>query len=303
MLAAMSHADASPGLLRASSIPAIRAITDAWRREGRTIGFVPTMGALHRGHGALVAAAARACDRVVASVFVNPTQFGPTEDLSRYPRDLEGDARLLAEHGCHALFTTTPEEMYPPGFATWVTVDGLTEGLCGGSRPGHFRGVTTVVTKLLAVVGPTDAYFGEKDRQQLQVLRRLVLDLNLPVRVHGCPTVREPDGLALSSRNAYLTPDERQRARALSQGLRDARAAWSGGLTDPAALAALVRGRLEAASAAVDYVEVVDLATLRPLAPGAPAGEDTLIAVAARVGATRLIDNHRLGDPFPRVTA
>lgn len=281
-----------------TSIAAVRERVRAWRREGHRVGFVPTMGALHAGHCSLVEAARRECGRVLASVFVNPTQFGPSEDLSKYPRDLAGDMAKLEAAGCHALFTTTPDEMYPPGFATWVTVEGLTDGLCGRSRPGHFRGVTTVVTKLFNVVQPDDAFFGEKDRQQLQVLRRMTQDLDLPVRVHGCPIVREPDGLAMSSRNLYLSPDDRARAVALSRGLRDARAAYARGERDPAELERVVRAALDAAQARVDYVEVVDLATMKPTPQ---ATDDTVIAVAAFVGATRLIDNHRLGDPFPGV--
>lgn len=279
-----------------TSIAAVRERVRAWRREGHRIGFVPTMGALHAGHCSLVESARRDCGRVLASVFVNPTQFGPSEDLSKYPRDLAGDMQKLEAAGCHALFTTTPEEMYPPGFATWVTVEGLTDGLCGRSRPGHFRGVTTVVTKLFNVVQPDDAYFGEKDRQQLQVLRRMTADLDLPVRVHGCPIVREPDGLAMSSRNLYLSADDRARAVALSRGLRDARARYAQGERRPDELERIVRAALDGVQARVDYVEVVDLATMQPT-PSAT--DDTVIAVAAFVGATRLIDNHRLGDPFP----
>jgi pantoate--beta-alanine ligase len=279
------------------SIAAVRERTRGWRREGRRIGFVPTMGALHRGHTSLVEAALRAgCERVIASIFVNPTQFGPKEDLSRYPRDLEGDTRKLAGAGCHALFTTTPEEMYPAGFSTWVTVEGVTEGLCGASRPGHFRGVTTVVTKLFNIVQPDDAFFGEKDRQQLQTIRRMTRDLDLPIAIHGCPTLREADGLAMSSRNVYLSPDERRRGLSISRGLRAARAAFATGERRPAELARLVRASLEEAQARIDYVEVVDLATMKP---AEQAHDDTGVIVAAFFGATRLIDNHRLGDPFP----
>jgi pantoate--beta-alanine ligase len=284
------------GIVRCPSIPQVRDLVRAWRREGHRVGFVPTMGALHIGHASLVEAARRRCDRVVASVFVNPTQFGPKEDLSKYPRDLEGDARTLEQAGCHALFSTTPEEMYPAGFATWVTVEGLTDGLCGRTRPGHFRGVTTVVTKLLCVVQPDDLFLGEKDRQQLQVLKRMALDLNLPVTVHGCPTVREQDGLAFSSRNAFLSPDERRSARALSRGLSRARAAYAAGERGARALEQVVRVELEGVAARIDYVDAVALATLKPVERAA---NDTVIAVAAFVGTTRLIDNHVLGEPFP----
>jgi pantoate--beta-alanine ligase len=279
-----------------TSIAAARARVGAWKREGRSIGFVPTMGALHRGHTTLVELARTRCDRVVASVFVNPTQFGPKEDLSKYPRDLEGDSKKLAAAGCDALFTTTPDEMYPTGFATWVTVEGLTDGLCGASRPGHFRGVTTVVTKLFNIVQPDDAFFGEKDRQQLQVIKRMTADLDLPIRVHGCPTIRERDGLAMSSRNMYLSPEDRQRAVALSRGLRAAREAFARGEQRAPELARLVRGQLESVQARVDYVEVVDLATMKPVQV---VNEDSAVIIAAFIGNTRLIDNHRLGDPFP----
>lgn len=281
---------------RLERIPAVRARSRAWRRAGARVGLVPTMGALHAGHLSLVAAARAACDHVVASVFVNPTQFGPGEDLDAYPRDLEGDAAKLAAAGCDALFTTPAGAMYPPGYATWVTVEGLTETLCGASRPGHFRGVTTVVTKLLHIAEPDAAFFGEKDRQQLAVIRRLVADLDLPVEVVGCPIVREPDGLALSSRNAYLSADERSRAVALSRGLRRANAAFAAGERAADALTGLVAAELEGAADAVDYVAAVDPATMQPVARAAPG---VVLAVAARLGATRLIDNHALGDAFP----
>lgn len=282
-------------LIHVDSIPALRAQRRAWREAGLSVGFVPTMGALHAGHVSLVARARAECDRVVASVFVNPAQFGPSEDLARYPRDLAGDRAKLAGAGCDLLFTTTSGEMYPPGFSTWVTVEGLTERLCGASRPGHFRGVTTVVLKLLHLVQPDRAYFGEKDRQQLIVLGRMVRDLDVPVEVVGCPIVREPDGLALSSRNAYLSPEERTRALALSRGLRRAQAAFAAGERDGRALEALARAELEPA-ARVDYVEAVDPATLQPVSEARP---DTILAVAAFVGATRLIDNAVLSEPLP----
>lgn len=275
---------------------ALRELVARWRREGATIGLVPTMGALHQGHLSLVEAARRVNGRVVASVFVNPTQFGPNEDLSRYPRDLEGDRQKLEAAGCDALFTTTPEAMYPPGFATWVTVEGLTDGLCGAFRPGHFRGVTTVVTKLFALVQPDDAFFGEKDRQQLLVIERMTRDLDLPVRVHGCPIVREADGLAMSSRNAYLSPEERRQALALVRGLRRAEAAFQGGERDARALEALAREEVAGVTARIDYVDAVDPATLRK-AERAEAG--TILLIACHVGRTRLIDNHTLGSPAP----
>ncbi|MEZ6183989.1 MAG: pantoate--beta-alanine ligase [Planctomycetota bacterium] len=279
-------------MLHVSDHATLTSTADAWRAAGQRVGFVPTLGALHAGHLSLVQAAQAACDRVVVSVFLNPTQFAPTEDLARYPADLERDRRLLLEAGVDALFTTTPEAMYPPGYATWVEVEGLTDRLCGASRPGHFRGVTTVVTKLLNLVGPCAAFFGEKDRQQLIVLRRLIADLNLPVEAVGCPIVREPDGLALSSRNAYLSPDERERALALSRGLRAAAAAFAQGERSGPALEERVRAALRARGADVDYVELVDPVSLARLEV---AQVGAVLAVAARVGTTRLIDNHALG--------
>ena len=274
---------------------ALSAATAAWRGAGESVGFVPTMGALHAGHLSLVSAARASCDRVVVSVFLNPTQFAPTEDLDTYPSDLARDRRLLEEAGVDALFTTTPEVMYPPGYATWVRVEGLTDRLCGASRDGHFRGVTTVVTKLLNLVGPCQAFFGEKDRQQLIVLRRMIADLNLPVTAVGCPIVREAGGLALSSRNAYLDPDQRRRALALSAGLRAAQAAFASGVTSGPALEAAVRERLDAVAAAIDYVELVDPVSLKRLEAATPGA---ILAVAAKVGDTRLIDNHELGRPW-----
>jgi pantoate--beta-alanine ligase len=283
-------------IVHLDSIAAVRAQVKAWRAEGHTIGFVPTMGALHRGHVSLVEAARRRNSRVIASIFVNPTQFAPTEDLSKYPRDLPGDMQKLAGGGCHAVFTTSPEEMYPPGFATWVTVEGLTSGLCGRARPTHFRGVTTVVSKLWNIVQPDDAYLGEKDRQQLQVLKRMTKDLDLPIAVHGCPIVREADGLAMSSRNAYLSPEDRQRATALSRGLCAARASFATGERSARALEGIVKKELDAVGAKLDYVDAVDLETLATVET---ADTSTVIAVACIVGKTRLIDNHLLGEVFP----
>jgi len=282
-------------MLHLDTHAALTATTASWRGAEESVGFVPTMGALHAGHLSLVGAARAACDRVVVSVFLNPTQFAPTEDLDTYPSDLARDRGMLEEARVDAFFTTTPDVMYPPGYATWVSVEGLTDRLCGASRDGHFRGVTTVVTKLLNLVGPCHAFFGEKDRQQLIVLRRMVADLNLPVTVVGCPIVREPDGLALSSRNAYLDSEERRRALALSAGLRAAEEAFASGVHSGAALEAAVRERLEAVQAEVEYVELVDPDSLARL-EAATAG--AILAVAARVGKTRLIDNHALGRPW-----
>ena len=230
-------------------------------------------------------------DFVVVSLFVNPTQFAPTEDLSTYPRDPEGDAAAAAAEGVDLLFMPTVPEMYPPGARTTVHVDGLTTGLCAGSRPTHFDGVTTVVTKLFSIVGPCRAYFGRKDAQQLAVVRRMTTDLDLPVEVVGCPLVREPDGLAMSSRNAYLTAEGRRAATVLSRALFLASEAAANGERDAAVLRRIVLDTIAAEPAVrLDYAEVVDAHTLEPVARVEP-DTDTLIAVAAFVGATRLIDN------------
>ena len=264
-----------------------------WRREGKSIGLVPTMGALHGGHLSLVDAARRENDVVVVSIFVNPIQFGPGEDFTRYPRDYAHDTSLLEAAEVDAIYQPATEAMYPPGATTRVRVGEVAEPLEGVARPGHFEGVATVVTKLLAAVAPDRAYFGQKDAQQAAVVKRLVRDIDLGVDVRVQPTVREPDGLALSSRNVYLSPTERKAAVALSAGLREAAAAYAGGERDPDALLAVLRRRLEAEPLVqVDYAELVDQATFQK--PG------TLAVVAARVGKTRLIDNHDLALGFPQ---
>ncbi|MHB8418154.1 MAG: pantoate--beta-alanine ligase [Myxococcales bacterium] len=268
-----------------------RELAAAWRREGRRVALVPTMGYLHEGHLSLMREALRLADRLAVSVFVNPLQFGPAEDLSRYPRDLEGDLAKCAAAGAHAVFNPPPEQMYPEGFQTSVEVTELSQGLCGTSRPDHFRGVATVVAKLLCLFWPDVAVFGRKDYQQLKIVERLALDLGLPTRIVGAPIVREPDGLALSSRNAYLSADERRRALCLSQGLGAARALFATGLRDPAALTQVILDRLAAAQARADYAEVRDGETLRPVAQ---ADERSMAFVAAFVGKTRLIDNAAL---------
>lgn len=262
----------------------------AWR-AARTgdLGFVPTMGYLHAGHASLVERARAENTAVVASVFVNPTQFGPHEDLSRYPRDLERDQRLLATAGCDLLFAPSAAEVYPPGCASFVDVGPLAEPLEGARRPGHFRGVATVVLKLFGMVQPTRAYFGAKDAQQLAVIRRLVRDLNVPVAVVGCATVRDADGLALSSRNSYLSPTERAAAPVLYRALRAAEAAWRDGERDAGRLRATMQAMLAGEPLAhVDYVSVADPESLRELerADGA-----ALLSLAVRVGPARLIDN------------
>lgn len=259
-----------------------------WRETGEIIALVPTMGALHAGHMALIEAAKLEADRVVASIFVNPLQFGPTEDLDRYPRRGEEDASLLEHHGCDLLWLPTADQLYPPGFATTVSVSGVSERWDGAARPGHFAGVATVVAKLFTAVRPDMAFFGEKDFQQLAVIRRMEADLGLEVSVRGIPTVRDADGLALSSRNAYLSSDERRRALALPRSLEQAREAILGGEPVAAALDDARRKLANAGFSRVDYFSLVDAATLAPL--DAPAGKMRLIAAAA-IGTTRLIDN------------
>lgn len=270
-----------------TDLAALRAEVSAWRGAGARVVLVPTMGALHRGHRALVETARTLGDRVVASIFVNPTQFGPNEDFSRYPRDLDADLALLAQAGADAAWTPEAATLYPPGFSTRIEVGGPAEGLCGAFRPGHFSGVATVVVKLLNQVRPDLALFGEKDFQQLQVIRRAVSDLDLAVEIGGVPTVREADGLALSSRNRYLTPDERAAAPRLHAVLSDIAAAIRDG---QAAKAPIARGHdaLAAAGFAVQYLALCDADTLAPVER--PAGPARVLA-AAMLGRTRLIDN------------
>jgi pantoate--beta-alanine ligase len=279
---------------RAESIPAMRELARAWREQGKTIGFVPTMGALHEGHLSLVAASKRDAGVTVVSIFVNPLQFGPSEDFTRYPRDLEGDARKLEAAGADLLFTTAPDEMYPPGFQTHVVPGPLAEPLCGASRPGHFRGVATVVAKLFHVVAPHLAFFGQKDFQQARILKQMVDDLGFDLSLRILPTVREADGLALSSRNRYLTPEERRDAPALHHSLTAVKTRFDAGERDPARLAAAGRAELERCkSFRVDYFDVRDDATL---AVPARLERGGVAAAAAFIGRTRLIDNVLLGD-------
>ncbi len=265
------------------------------RRAGRTIGLVPTMGAFHDGHLSLIRRARRDSDVVVVSLFVNPTQFTPSEDLDAYPRDEQRDAALAEAEGVDLLFAPPVEEVYPNGFGTTVTVGALTEILEGhpaGRGTSHFAGVTTVVTKLFNMVGPDVAYFGQKDAQQALVLRKLVRDLDVPVRIEVCPTVRDPDGLALSSRNAYLTDAERARALALSRALRAADAAVEAGEHDGTAVLRVARAELDDAGIEPEYLE---LRSATDLSPVERVNGSTLLAVAARVGRARLIDNVVLG--------
>jgi pantoate--beta-alanine ligase len=259
------------------------------RAEGRIIGFVPTMGALHAGHLSLVAAARRDCSPVVVSIFVNPKQFAPHEDLTKYPRPIDKDQALLEDIGVDYLFAPSVEEMYPQGFSTTIQVDGLSERLEGRVRPGHFRGVTTVVLKLLEIVGPQFVFFGRKDAQQLRIIRQMSRDLALDPEIISCPIVRESDGLAMSSRNAYLSPDQRRAATVLHRSLDAARQAIASGQRDAARLVQTIRGALSAEPlATVDYAEIVDAESFEPvpLLRG-----ECLALIAARIGATRLIDN------------
>ena len=277
------------------TIAEVRAALSEPRRLGQTIGLVPTMGAFHAGHLSLMSRARAACDVVVVSLFVNPTQFNDASDLTAYPRDPKRDAALAAEIGVDYLFAPAAEEVYPPGFATTVAVGGVTEPLEGAFRGRtHFDGVTTVVTKLFNIVGPDVAYFGQKDAQQALVIRRLVRDLNLPVRIDVGPTIREPDGLAMSSRNAHLSPDERKRAIALRRALAAIRKAISDGERDPDSARAQGLAELDAARIDPDYVELVSADTLAPVDR---IEGDVLAVIAARVGTTRLIDNELIRIP------
>jgi len=255
------------------------------------------MGALHAGHLALALAARKQASYVVASIFVNPTQFGPGEDLRRYPRDLEGDVAKLGSVGVDLVFAPEPGELYLAGDQTRVRVGDLAEPLCGSSRPGHFEGVATVVAKLFNIVGPCAAFFGKKDYQQLLVVRRVARDLFLPVEIEGCPIVREADGMAMSSRNVYLSPEERIRALAIVRGLDAAARLFAGGERRPRELERVARGPVGRAASSVDYVEVRDAETLAPVE--GPVGDRALLAVACRIGMTRLIDNVVLGEDPP----
>lgn len=265
----------------------------AARAEGATISFVPTMGFLHEGHASLMREGRRRGDLLVLSIFVNPTQFGVGEDFESYPRDLGRDRRIARDCGVDIIFAPPAREMYPAGFQTWVNVETVSLPLCGASRPGHFRGVTTVVAKLFNIVKPSFAFFGEKDYQQLTVIRRMVADLNMEVEIVGMPTVREPDGLAMSSRNSYLSSAERQSALCLSRALDSASTLYRSGVVSVAALREEVLGILEREpDARVDYVEFRDGESLEEREV---ADDQTLLAVAVRIGTTRLIDNVIVG--------
>ena len=267
----------------------IRGIVKAWRREGLTVGLVPTMGYLHEGHQSLIARSAAQNDRTVVSVFVNPIQFGPNEDLEAYPRDIERDKAAVVAAGGDVIFHPEPEEMYPPHFTSFVDTTETTELLCGAVRPVHFRGVCTVVSKLFNIVQPDRAYFGQKDAQQLATIKRFVRDLNFDIEIVPCPIVREEDGLAKSSRNTYLNPQERKAALILSKSLTIGRQLVEAGERDANVVATAIRQHLETEPLAkVDYVEVVDFETVQRV--NRIAGE-TLVAIAVYIGKTRLIDN------------
>ncbi|MGQ9832215.1 MAG: pantoate--beta-alanine ligase [Candidatus Villigracilaceae bacterium] len=274
-------------------VSTLEELRSARRFFDEPVGFVPTMGFLHEGHLALVRRAREECAAVIVSIFVNPTQFGPNEDLEKYPRDLERDIRLLDEAGAHLLWTPTPEVMYPPGYQTWVEVQDLTRRLEGAVRPGHFRGVTTVVAKLFNAVQPQKAYFGQKDAQQAAVIRRMTHDLNFPIEIVVCPTVREADGLAMSSRNTYLNPQERQAATVLYRALNAARNAYEAGERDAATLRRIMSETIRSEPLAQEqYVSCADFETLEELER---VDGKALLSMAVFVGKTRLIDNLVLG--------
>lgn len=272
-----------------TTIDEMRAASRATRRAGQSLGLVPTMGALHEGHISLVRAARSSCEAVVASIFVNPTQFGPSEDLAKYPRSFERDREMLEREGVDFLFAPTAEEMYPARAVTWVTVEELSGKLDGRSRPGHFRGVTTVVAKLFHIIEPDIAFFGQKDAAQIAVIRRMARDLNFPVEIRVCPIIREADGLAMSSRNVYLDPKQRGDALVLYRSLMQVKKLAQAGECDATKLSAA--GEKEFAnlsSVRLDYFEIVNPETLDPVED---VSNGALVAVAAFVGATRLIDN------------
>lgn len=276
-----------------TTINEVRALGAKWHEDGQRVAVVPTMGYLHEGHLSLMRLARQYAQRVIVSIFVNPTQFGPNEDLDKYPRDLARDQELCEGAGVDAIFHPLPSEMYDGDFSTWVNEESLSKTLCGAFRPIHFRGVCTVCLKLFNITRADCAVFGRKDAQQLLVVERMVRDLNIPIQIIGAPLVREADGLAQSSRNRYLSRDEHARALSLSRGLRAALSAYTAGQRNAESLKAMVRREVEAAPAdRIDYIELMSRSTLRPLAQ---ADTPSLLAVAAYFGATRLIDNIFLG--------
>ncbi len=277
----------------AVKVDEVRAAVRAWRKAGLTVGLVPTMGYLHEGHASLIRRAAAECDRVVASVFVNPTQFSPNEDLAAYPRDFARDTKLLEENGCSLVFHPEPSELYAPDFDTWIVPGAPSKDLCGQTRPIHFRGVCTVVGKLFNIVTPDKAYFGQKDAQQAAVIRRMVRDLNFGVEIVTCPIVREASGLARSSRNTYLSDEEKTAALVLSQAVRLGESLVKSGETDAATILQAMVKTIEAEPLAkIDYVKAVDGVTVTPVAK---VTDGTLFAMAVYIGKTRLIDNFIVG--------
>jgi pantoate--beta-alanine ligase len=273
----------------------LREICDQWRRQGERVGLVPTMGALHDGHLSLVAAARKiGASKIVVSIFVNPTQFGPNEDFHRYPRTFEQDLARCSDAAVDVVFAPTVDALYPPGYQTYIDLETITKRFEGEFRPGHYRGVATVVAKLFQSTGPCLATFGRKDYQQWRVLEIMARELNMPVEVKGCPTLREPDGLAMSSRNRYLSSLDRPRALAIYRGLRAADAAFRGGERDARQLEAASRTPIAAAFDSIDYVAVADAQTLEPCVGRVEA--PPVVLVAARIGSTRLIDNAVLGE-------
>lgn len=272
-----------------STVDETKAQVKEWKKQGLTVGLVPTMGYLHEGHQSLIKKAVEENDKVVVSVFVNPIQFAPNEDLETYPRDLEADKRLCESTGADLIFHPTPEEMYPNGFSTHIQMDNLTKELCGKTRPTHFGGVCTVVGKLFNIVNPDKAYFGQKDAQQLAIIKRMVRDLNFDLEIVGCPIVREPDGLAKSSRNTYLNPEERKAALILSKAIKlGSDMVKDGERSSQAVIKAMTDKINTEPLAKIDYVSVVDALSIEPL--DTIKGE-TLVAIAVYVGKTRLIDN------------
>ena len=271
-----------------STIEEVRAQVREWKKEGKTVGFVPTMGYLHEGHASLMDAAGEN-DKVVVSIFVNPMQFGPNEDLASYPRDLEHDAKVCEAHGVDLIFHPTPEEMYGDNFYSYVDMDVLTKELCGLSRPVHFRGVCTVVAQLFNIVTPDKAYFGQKDAQQLAVIKRMVKDLNMPLTIVGCPIIREEDGLARSSRNTYLSPEERKAALVLSRSIFLGKKMVEQGEKDCRKIKEAMTAEIEKEPLAkIDYVKIVDLSTMQQVET---TEHGVLAAIAVYIGKTRLIDN------------
>lgn len=276
-------------MITISTIKELREYTKKWRREELSIGLVPTMGYLHEGHKSLIDKAVKENDKVVVSIFVNPTQFGPNEDLSTYPRDIDRDKELCEKAGAAIVFNPEVSEMYFNNASTYVDVENLTEGLCGAKRPGHFRGVCTIVSKLFNIVNPDKAYFGEKDAQQLAVIRRMVRDLNFDIEIIGCPIKREEDGLAKSSRNKYLSPEERRAATILNKSLMKSKELLENSEISAEVIKSKIKAEIDSELLAkIDYIEIVDKYTLEPVNA---IKSSVLIAIAVFIGTTRLIDN------------